>query len=232
MTTTTVNASFLLSDGTVADMSSSITDEATGQQLLTSTTYSVSAVTIGTFAEGKRISQIIQPVTALTGIAVYSYISRRGNIQAILPTASAGVQSQPCPMYQNIGAFEAGDTIVVFTSPAANAQRNYAYACATNTGTNAIFMGQAASGNTTATHILSGASIGSALTGQRITSHYLISDEGALITNGGGVLILDDRGLPVGGTAAINPANLQPKPNMMGTARIDLNFSLRMTCSA
>mgnify|MGYP003629329709 FL=1 len=53
MTTSTVTASFLLSDGTVADMSSSITDNTAGEQLLTSTVYSVSAVTIGTFAEGK-----------------------------------------------------------------------------------------------------------------------------------------------------------------------------------
>ena len=55
MTASTVTASFLLNDGTVADMSSSITDNTDGQQLLTSTKYSVSAVTIGTFAEGKAL---------------------------------------------------------------------------------------------------------------------------------------------------------------------------------
>jgi len=235
MTTTAVTASFMLSDGTIADMASTITDEATDQQLLTSTTYSVAAVTIGQFAEGKQITQIIQPPTstgASPGLVFYSYISRRGNIQTIFPTAQGGVQSQPCPMYQNIGPFEAGDTIVVFTSPAANAQRNFAYSVITNTGTAAIFKGTAASGNATATHILSGASIGQALTNQTIVQHFLVSDEQGLIINGGGILLLDDRGLPRGGCVAIDPGNLQVKPNMMGTARIQLNWTIRMTCSA
>jgi hypothetical protein len=231
MTTSTVTASFLLSDGTVADMSSSITDNATDQQLLTSTVYSVTASTIGTFAEGKSIVQIIQPPTALSGTVFYSYISRRGNIQMLLPVADAGVQWMPEMPYARL-IFQAGDTIVCFTQPDANAPRTCAYSCITNTGTHAIFSGSAASGNVALTHILSGASIGGALTNQAVSKHFFISDEGALLTSGGGVYILDDRGLPRGGCVATDPSTNQMKCNDMGLAQIFLNYSLRVTCSA
>jgi len=231
MTSSTVTASFLLNDGTVADMSSSITDNTDGQQLLTSTKYSVSAVTIGTFAEGKSISQIIQPPTALSGTVFYSYISRRGNIQMILPVADAGVQNHPEMPYSRL-VFQAGDTIVVFTQPDANSPRTCAYSCITNQGTHAIFSGSAASGDVSLTHILSGAQLGGALTNQTINKHFFISDEGALITSGGGVYLLDEKGLPVGGCAATDPSTLQMKCNNLGVARIELNYVARITCSA
>lgn len=231
MTASTVTASFLLNDGTVAELSSSITDNTADQQLLVSTAYAVAATTIGQFAEGKSISQIIQPPTALTGTVFFSYISRRGNIQQILPTAEAGVQSQPVAPFGRL-VFEAGDTIVVFTQPDANSPRTVAYSCITAQGTHAIFSGSAQSGNAELTHVLSGASVGQALTNQTIYKHVLISDEGALLTSAGGVLILNSRGLPVGGCTATDPSLLQPMCNYMGTANIQLNFVLRVTCSA
>lgn len=231
MTASTVTASFLLSDGTVAEMSSSITDNTASQQLLTSTAYSVSAVTIGQFAEGKSIVQIIQPPTAISGTVFYSYISRRGNIQMILPMADAGIQNRPVVPYSRL-VFEAGDTIVVFTQPDANAPRTVAYSCITAQGTHAIFSGAADGASISLTHILSGSNLGGALTGQNISQHFFISDEGALLTSAGGVLILNDRGLPQGGCAATDPSLLQPRMNNMGTTLVDLNFILRCTTSA
>jgi hypothetical protein len=44
--------------------------------------------------------------------------------------------------------------------------------------------------------------------------------------------ILNDRGLPIGGTAATNPINLQPKGNSMGTAGIGLNFVANVTTTS
>lgn len=231
MTASTVTASFRLSDGTVAEMSSSITDNTASQQLLTSTAYSVAAVTIGTFAEGKSISQIIQPPTALSGTLFYAYVSRRGNIQMILPTAESSIQSQPVAPYSNL-VFEAGDTIVCFTQPDANSPRTVAYSCITAQGTHAIFSGSADGSSIALTHILSGSGIGGALTGQTIARHVFISDEGALLTSAGGVLILDDRGLPTGGCCAVDPSSLQPIMNSMGLSQISLNYVLRCTTSA
>ena len=230
MTASIVSASFMLSDGTIADMSASITDEAVSQQLLTSTLYSVAAVAIGQYAEGKSIVQVIQPPTALTGICLYAYISRRGNIQAVLPVAEAGQQWTPSPMMNAMGNFEAGDTIVVFTSPAANAQRNFAYTVVTSNNVGAIFMGQAASGNATATHILSGSNIGAAITGLSIARHFCVSDEGALIT--GGLFILNAKGLPVGAVVPTDPSNQQVQLTALGGCQIALNYTLRLTCSA
>jgi len=230
MTSTVVSASFMLSDGTIADMSTSITDEGTSQQLLTSTLYSVAAVSIGQFAEGKSITQIIQPPTALTGICLYAYISRRGNIQSVLPVAEAGQQWTPSPMINPMGTFEAGDTIVVFTSPNANAQRNFAYTLITSNNVGAIFMGQAASGNATATHILSGANIGAAITGLSVARHFCISDEGSLITSG--LYILNSKGLPIGACTPTDSSNQQAQFTTLGGALIQLNYTLRLTCSA
>jgi len=48
----------------------------------------------------------------------------------------------------------------------------------------------------------------------------------------GGVLCLNDRGLPVGGCSATVPQNLQPKLNSMGGYNVNLNFVARVTTSA
>jgi hypothetical protein len=129
-----------------------------------------------------------------------------------------------------MGNFEAGDTIVVFTSPAANAQRNFAYTLITSNNVGAIFMGQAASGNATATHILSGANIGAAITGLKVARHFCVSDEGTLITSG--LYILDAKGLPVGACTPTDPSNQQVQFTALGGASIALNYTLRLTCSA
>jgi hypothetical protein len=62
MASVAVQASFMLSTGEVVDCKTTLT-EGTEGELLTSTDYSVSAVSLGTYAEGKMITSIIQPVT-------------------------------------------------------------------------------------------------------------------------------------------------------------------------
>ena len=82
MTTQAVSAQLMLSDGSSVNMLSTLTDGTEGE-IKTSAVVSagggVSAQSIGTFAEGKAITQIIQPFTAVTKI-VYAYISRRGRL--------------------------------------------------------------------------------------------------------------------------------------------------------
>jgi len=230
MTTQKATASFILNTGEVVDLSSTVTD-GTESELQVSTLYSVSAVSIGQYAEGKTISQITSPVTAETGLMLYAYLNRRGNIQMVLPVASAGVQWTPQQPLASI-VLQAGDTIQVFCQPAANTPRSCAYSVVTSNGTHAIFSGQAASGSVDLTHILSGAQIGGALTGMTIATHQFISDEGKLLTSGNGLYVLNDRGLPVGSCAATNPANQQPIMNVAGLASIGLNFVARVICSA
>nr|MCH9736441.1 hypothetical protein [Actinomycetes bacterium] len=116
MASVAVQASFQLNTGEIVDMKTTMT-EGTATELVTSTTYSVSAVSIGTYGEGKVITQIVQPPTAPNGIA-WAYVNRRGAILCILPVAVAGVESQPCPMPFNF-TLQAGDTIQVMANTAA-----------------------------------------------------------------------------------------------------------------
>lgn len=227
MASVTVKAQFMLNTGELVSMSGTLT-EGTEGELQTSTTYSTAATSIGQFANGKALTQMIQPPTAPNGIA-YAYIERRGAIVCVLPVAIDGVQEAPCPMPFAV-QLQAGDTLQVMASTAAS--RLFAYSVITNRGVHAIFSGTpSGSGNTDLTHILSGQSIGQSLTGQSIVRHFASSVDGSKLSTGG-VLCLNDRGLPTGGCSATNPSNLQPKFNGLGGYAVNLNFVARVTTSS
>ena len=228
MANVAVQASFMLNTGEVVDMKTTMA-EGTQTELLTSTDYSVSAVSIGTYGEGKVLTQILQPPQAPNGIG-FAFVARRGAILCVLPVAVAGVESQPCPMPFNF-VLQAGDTIEVMASTAAS--RLFSYSVITNSGVHAIFSGTpSGAASTDLTHILSGQSLGSSLTNQRIVAHWATYVDASKIDSGAGVYILNDRGLPIGGTAATLPQNLQPKANSTGGAMIGLNFQARVTTNA
>lgn len=228
MASVSVQASFMLNTGEVVDMKTTMT-EGTETELLTSTDYAVSAVSIGQFADGKVITQIIQPPTAPNGIS-YAYVDRRGEILCILPVAIAGVQCEPQMPLRSF-ALQAGDTIRVMANTAAD--KEFAYSVVTNTGVHAIFVNTPTTANDYAlTHLKSGQGLGASLTGQSIVCHFATSVQGSALDSGGGVYILNDKGLPVGGVAATNPQNLQLVKSNMGGASIYLNFVARVTTNA
>lgn len=228
MANVSVQASFLLNTGEVVDMDTTMT-EGTAAELKTSTKYSVSAVSIGTYGEGKVITQIIQPPQAPNGIA-WAYVNRRGAILCALPVAVAGVESQPCVMPASF-VLQAGDTIQVMANTAAD--REFALSVITTQGTHAIFSATpAGAADTSLTHILSGQDLGASLTNQRIAAHWATSVDGSKISSGGGVYYLNDRGLPMGGTVATKPQNLQVKPNNVGGVVVGLNWQARVTTSS
>ena len=231
MTTQSVSAQIMLNTGESVHLQSNITD-GTESELKTagnnvSSGGGVSAQSIGVFAEGKAITSFIQPVTAATK-CVYAYISRRGEILKVLPVATnatdSAVYSKPYPC--NV-VLQAGDTIRVLTIASATA-RNCAYNVVTNRGVNAIFAvtptgGSAGGTSNELTHILTNQGIGSSLQGQQIMSHFTNSSDAPKYM-GGSVLILNDRGLPIGSSLAVNQNKLQVEPSMMGTCGIGLNF--------
>lgn len=228
MATQAVNASFRLNTGEVVDFDTTLTSGTEGE-LLTSTKYAVAATSLGQFANGKVITQIIQPVSAVTGVS-YAYVDRRGEILCILPVCIAGIESQPVVPYSSF-QIQAGDTIRVMASTAAS--RLFSYNVITTGGVHAIFTGTPASATDTAlTHIKSGQGLGESLTNQVVGRSMATSVDGSKLNSGGGVYILNDRGLPVGGCQATNPLNLQPVLNMMGGASIQLNFVARVTTNA
>ena len=228
MANVSVQASFLLNTGEVVDMDTTMA-EGTATELKTSTKYSVSAVSIGTYGEGKVITQIIQPPQAPNGIA-WAYVNRRGAIICALPVAVAGVESQPCVMPASF-VLQAGDTIQVMANTAAD--REFALSVITTQGTHAIFSATpAGAADTSLTHILSGQDLGASLTNQRIAAHWATSVDGSKLSSGGGVYYLNDRGLPMGGTVATKPQNLQVKPNNVGGVVVGLNWQARVTTSS
>jgi len=226
MANVTVHSTLMLNTGELVDLSATLT-EGTEGELTTSETYSVSAVSIGQFADGKTITSVLCPVTAPNGIA-YAYLDRRGSIHALLPVAVDGQIAHPGGM---AGVqLQAGDTIRVLANTAAN--RTFAYSVKTNTGVCAVFSGTpTGSGSTDLTHIKSGQSLGQSLTGQSIVSHVATSVDASKLSSGG-VLILNEIGLPVGGVPATNPQAQQPAMTSMGGARIMLNYVARVTTSS
>lgn len=227
MANVTVKAQLMLASGELVSMSGTLAEGAENE-LQTSTTYSTSATSLGQFANGKVITQIVQPPTAPNGIA-YAYIERRGAIVCVLPVSIDGVQSEGCPMPFSF-PLQAGDTLQV--KPNTSASREFAYSVITSNNVHAIFSGTpSGAGNTDLTHILSGQSIGQSLTGQAVVSHMATSVDGSKLSTGG-VLCLNDRGLPIGGVSATNPANLQPKMQRFGGYTVNLNFVARVTTSS
>jgi len=228
MTTQQMNMSIMLNTGEVVDLEGTATDDA-WTELQVSTDYAVAAVSIGQFANGKSIAQILQPASGATGICS-AYLNRRGEILSLLPCAVQGVLSEPVAPFKQV-TFQAGDTIQVMTCVAAT--RIFSYNVITNTGVHAIFQGTpSGSGNTDLTHVLSGQGLGASLTGQRIVSHFAISTDTVELDSGGGVYVLNDRGLPVGGTASVVPQTLQPALNSMGQSTVNLNFVARVSTNA
>ena len=192
--------------------------------------YSVAATSLGTFANGKTITSIIQSPNAPNGIS-YAYVDRRGEIAMILPVHIIG-QGWQSPVTWNMPfKLQAGDTVRVMANTAAD--REFAYSVMTNTGTQAIFAADGANGNVELVHIKSGQGIGASLTGQTVTMQMSTSVDGAKLVSAGGVLVLNDRGLPIGGCMAANPITQQP---MLQAAippiPISLNFVARVTCSS
>ena len=228
MANVSVQASFQLNNGEVIDMKTTMT-EGTEAELLTSTDYSVSAVSLGTYAEGKVLSSILQAPSA-PNMCSYAYIDRRGEILCVLPVAVAGVQSKPCPMPFAF-PLQAGDTLRVMASTAAS--RLFSWSCITNSNVHSIFTGTpGGAANTDLVHLKSGQGLGASLTGQSISAQWATSVDGSKIDSAGGMYVLNDRGLPQGACNATNPTKLQPKANMMGVSRIFLNFVARVTTNA
>lgn len=239
MSTSLVTASVMLNDGSNVDLYAAAMTESTdgistvelktSAQSRTPAGYSVAATSLGTFANGKTITLITQPVTGTNSIA-FAFIERRGAILCILPVATRGVQSQvSMPLWS--GQLAAGDTIQVCAI--ATATRVSAYNVITNQGVQAIFSGIDASGNIELLHVLSLQSIGSSLTGQGIVRHFGTQCAASTTKNiSAGVYVINDRGLVAGNCPLTATANTPMAVSAMGGAMVSLNFVARVSSNA
>jgi len=227
MADVTVHATLMLNTGELVDLQSTLTEGTEGElKTGTSLGYSVSAVSLGQFADGKTVTSVLLPVTAPNSVS-YAYLDRRGSIHALFPIAVDGQVRMPGGM--SGVQLQAGDTVRVMASTATN--RLFAYSVKTNQGVCAIFTGTpsgSSAANTDLTHIKSGQGLGTSLVGQSIVEHMATSIDGAKLVTGG-VVVLNDRGLPVGGVPAVNPTTQQPSMTNQGGASVQLNFIARVS---
>ena len=233
MTTQTVSCTIALNDGSIVNMSVAATD-GVSIELKTSGTVGagggIAATSIGTYANGKTITHFITPVTAT--YVQWAYLSRRGEILRILPTGADEQFNESVAIAPL--RLEAGDTIQVLTGAAVAELRQVNYACITASGTNAIFSAQpttASSGSVSLTHILTGQSIGSTITGQQIVSHFSTGQEGGRYA-GGSMLLVNDRGLPEGSTVVCNPKTQPMRYQQTGLAKVALNWEAQIVLTS
>jgi len=234
MSTQIVTGAVMLSTGELVSLQSTATD-GTESELKTSGTVGagggIAATSIGTYANGKTMTHFIQPISC-AGQIQYCYLSRRGEILRCIEIGQSEQMNEPVsiPPIQ----LQAGDSLRILTGAATADIRQVNYNVVCNDGTNAIFTAQpgtGTSGSTSLTHILSGQSLGSSITGRTIVSHFATGTEGARYASGS-VLLVNDRGLPQGGSLVTNVGNQVCQPNSIGTSQVQLNWQAQIVLIA
>lgn len=200
-----VNVSGILtcSDGTVIPLSATLA-EGTESNLTVNTTYGVSASNIGDYAPGKVL--IAGSVQADHNIS-YCYILRQGTVACILPVAVKGVagtgpQSLCAPF-----RLQAGDIVRCMANTASD--REAAVCVYTNQGIYRIFVVTPSGAATNEpVDLQTSNSVGETLQNQHIVKAFCTA--GSLANtekiDGGGALVLNEKGIPVGGVPANSPA--------------------------
>ena len=227
----TVNVSGILncSDGTIIPLETDIEETGTtAAELQTNSSYTIQSVSIGDYAPGKVITHGY--VQADHNIA-YAYILRQGLIASVLPIGVKGLAgSAPLPLCAPF-RLQPGDKIMALPQTAAS--RYTAVAVYTNQGVYRIFDATTASGNVAPVDLQTDNGLGDTLQGQVIVKAFC--NAGSLATtekvDGGGVLALNEKGMPVGAVPANSAAN---QPVYWSDVRIPvaLNYAWRITSSA
>jgi hypothetical protein len=234
MTTQIVMCAVMLNTGELVNMQSTLVDGTLGEIKTSGTVGAgggIAATSIGTYANGKTITSFIQPPTS-TGQIMYCYLARRGSIIRVIPIGISEHTNEPV-LIKPI-QLQAGDTLQALTGVTAAQIRAVNYNVVCNDGTEAVFTAEpttASSGSVSLTHVLSGQSIGSSLTGRTIVSHFATGQEGGRYA-GGSVLLVNDRGLPQGGCICNNPLRQPVRVNSVGTSPISLNWEAQVVLTS
>jgi hypothetical protein len=224
-----VNVSGILtcSDGTIIPLDATI-GEGAEANLTTNTDYTVSASNVGDYAPGKVVTHAY--IQADHNVS-YAYILRQGLIATILPIGVKGLAgSAPLPLCAPF-QLQPGDIVRVLVLAASS--RASAVCVYTNQGVYRIFDVATASGNVEPVDLQTNNSVGDTLQGQVIMKAFC--NAGSLgnteLVDGGGALLLNEKGMPVGAVPANSPAN---QPVYWSDVRIPvaLNYTWRITSSA
>ena len=223
-----VTGTLLCSDGTVISLLDADMAEGTEESLSTNAAYSVNASAIGDYAPGKVITHA--SIEGANNIS-YAFILRQGLIATILPVSVKGNSGAgPLPLCAPF-QLQPGDLCKVLTETASN--RGTATCVYTNRGVYRIFLIDSASGSVEPVDSQTGLSVGNTLQGQVIIKAFCTAGSAANCEkiSSGGVLMLDEKGQPVGVVPTSSPI---VSPVFWSDCRIPcaLNYEWRITSTA
>lgn len=227
MVNVNVSGYLVCSDGFFINLDATIA-EGTETNLTSNTDYSVTAQEVGDFAPGKTI--IAASIQADHNIS-YCYLLRQGLIATVFPVSVKGVSSNgPLPLCAPF-TLQPGD--IVRALPVTAASRATATCVYTNQGVYRIFDVLSASGNVEPVDLQTNLSVGNTLQGQTIVKAFCTAGSlgNAELVDAGGVLMLDEKGMPVGGAPANSPA-VAPVTWSDVKIPVALNYTWRITSSA
>ena len=224
MATNTVTGVLVCNDGTNIPLKGELA-EGSESSLQTDTAYSVSAVDIGDYAQGKTVTSGL--VTSDNGIS-YAYILRQGVVAAIVPVGIKGVTAFTpalCAPFR----LQAGDVPKVMNSTAAS--RLASLCVFTTSGVSRIFTATGAGAATEElTDLQTGNSIGSTLQKQRIQKAFFTCIDGSKIETQG-AFVVDALGNVVGSVSTTDPSNYQALFSSCSIP-VDLNFKAQYLLNA
>tara|TARA_R110002074_G_scaffold68869_1_gene161284 strand:+ start:306 stop:1007 length:702 start_codon:yes stop_codon:yes gene_type:complete len=233
MADTDVTGSIRFSDGTSVPLENlAMTESATGLastavELQTDATFTVSAQSIGTYAQNKTITHA-QILVQTSGSN--AYVDRQGLPIAFIPICRAGVSNLGLQPLCKPVRLMPGDRIMVCNQ--ANATRTSTFVACCSDGTERAFVATPSGAATTSlVDTVTGNSIGNTLQGKTITRAMMSSVDGILLTSGGGLTIVNAQGAVVGVLPATNPTLAQSQWIPFNT-NIQLNFDAQVVTSA
>lgn len=214
------------SDGTSVPLLNASMAEGTLSEIQTSSAYTVTAQSLGTYAPGKTLVSLY---AYAANNASYCYVLRQGLPIFFGSVGKSGVVSYGNKVFPKTITLQPGDTVQVLAQTAAN--RTCAFIAHCNDGTQRVFT---ATPSTAATlnlvDTITGNEIGETLQGKKITHAMALSVDGTKISSGG-VVIVNAQGAVVGVLGVGSPAEAQVCFSPFNTA-IGLNFLAQIITNA
>ncbi len=190
-----VTGSLICSDGTQIPVLNDGMSNGTSAEVQTNTAFSVVAASVGTYAAGKTV--VASTPMVGTNSCSWAYLLRRGQIIQIYPVGGAGSTRAGIYPLLNSVTLLAGDQLICM--PVSASDRECTLAAATNQGNMHLFtVTPSGAGTNTLTSIITSNGIGDTFQGQTIVQAWASSVDGIKLTTGGGLAVLNDKGVPVG----------------------------------
>lgn len=222
-----VMGNLVCSDGTNIPILNASMSNGTSAEVKSNAAFSVVATSVGTYAAGKTVVAST-PMVGTNSVA-WAYLLRRGQVIQTYPCGKAGsAQTGIVPLCNSV-TLQAGDA--VHAMPNSAADRECTLTAYTASGRNHIFTVTPTGGDTfTLVSIITGQGIGDTFQGETIVKAWASSVDGILITSGGGVVVVNDKGVPVGLLAAQN-TQVQSAQYVNCSIPVALNFAAQVITS-